>query len=264
VSGHQQGMEDIYRWRDELRRLHRGGDTIRALQERIKNEKGRRFSLLRLMLAQEYEAQGHYTAADNIYRGEALGEVSRWYEAATSGGADAILILLERLRRELDAAKRREIKAFLAHHYREVYDCAASEAIYLELFDAYPHDPVPLISLAEQKLYGEDRPEEAMRVIDRAVDAAFRAGGFRRNALTVKARIASQMKDYRTVEDTLRRIMGLNFGPGNIDTGFFRDFFDRLPPGGIDSEVARRYDAYVRAGDVDWERRVKESRGLSA
>ena len=35
-------------------------------------------------------------------------------------------------------------------------------------------------------------------------------------------------------EDVLIRIMQLGFESGNIDVGFMRDFFDRLPPGSID------------------------------
>lgn len=33
----------------------------------------------------------------------------------------------------------------------------------------------------------------------------------------------------------------------NADLGIERDFFDALPPGSIDPEVARQYDDYCRA-----------------
>jgi hypothetical protein len=52
---------------------------------------------------------------------------------------------------------------------------------------------------------------------------------------------------YPVVEDMLRQIMALSFTRGNTDVGAERDFFDRLPPGSIDTEVAQAYDAYCRA-----------------
>jgi hypothetical protein len=38
--------------------------------------------------------------------------------------------------------------------------------------------------------------------------------------------------------------MELKFGPGHVDCGIERDFFDRLPPGVINDDVARRYDKF--------------------
>jgi len=49
----------------------------------------------------------------------------------------------------------------------------------------------------------------------------------------------------------LTRIMQLGFERGNIDTGIMRDFFDRLPPGSIDPEVARQYEEHFRDSRAD-------------
>ena len=113
---------------------------------------------------------------------------------------------------------------------------------------------MPLIKLAEQKLYFERQPEAAMRIIDRAIEAAYRSGNFRRNTLGVKARIALAMEDFAIVEGVLIRIMQLGFEYGNTDAGFRRDFFDRLPPGSIDPEVARQYDEHCREAELFHER----------
>ena len=86
-----------------------------------------------------------------------------------------------------------------------------------------------------------------MRIIDKAIEVAMRAGVYRRHALAYKARIASRLQDYRALEAALRDIMSLRFTPGNFDIGRERDFFDDLPPGSIDPEVARQYDEYCRA-----------------
>jgi hypothetical protein len=98
-----------------------------------------------------------------------------------------------------------------------------------------------------QKLLHENLPEDATRFADRAVAVAMRTGVFRREALGMKARIGLELSDYGMVESALREIMQLTFTPGNLDIGAERDFFDRLPPGSIDPEVAKAYHEYCYA-----------------
>jgi hypothetical protein len=86
-----------------------------------------------------------------------------------------------------------------------------------------------------------------MRFADRAVAVAMRAGVFRREALGLKARIAVELSDYIMVESVLREVMHLTFTRGNLDIDVERDFFDELPPGGIDPEVATAYHEYCNA-----------------
>jgi hypothetical protein len=162
---------------------------------------------------------------------------------------DTIGALKERIDSEAVPIKRRELKFILAQEHREEENYAAAEAIYLHLFEDEPDDPTSLIKLAEQKLYFERQPASAMWIIDRAIESAYRSGNFRRNAVSVKARVALVMKDYKVVADALRQIMRLGFEYGNLDTGVMRDFFDRLPPGSIDPELARQYDEHCRASD---------------
>jgi tetratricopeptide (TPR) repeat protein len=205
-------------------------------------------------LAEEHEAQGNHAAAEAIYRAinrtddDPIAEVYRWYEELerTSVGTDVIHAVEERIESEPDAAKQRELKFILALEYTQEQDYAASEAIYLELFQAKPDDPLPLIKLAEQKLYFERQLEGAMRLIDQAIAVAYGSGKFRRNALSVKARIALATNEFQVVEGMLKQIMQLGIEYGYTDTGSMRDFFDRLPPGSIDPEVARQYDEHCR------------------
>jgi hypothetical protein len=86
-----------------------------------------------------------------------------------------------------------------------------------------------------------------MPIVDRAVAAAMAAGVFRREALGVKARVAVELRDFVLVENVLQQIMALIFTRGNADIGVERDFFDRLPFGSIDPDVARAYDEYCLA-----------------
>lgn len=249
---HHEVLDELFRWRDGLYRTRQGIDVIRAMEERIESESVKaKLEPLYFILAQEYEAQGNYTAAEAIHLRDPINEVYRWYNDVerTSVGIEAIHILEERIDSEPDGAKRRALRFILAQEYKQEEDYAACEVVYLQLFETKPDDPIPLIKLAEQKLYFERQPEVAMRIIDQAVEVAYGSGNFRRNALGVKARIALAMEDFKVVEGVLIQIMQLGFEYGNIDVGFRRDFFDRLPPGSIDPEVARQYDEHYREAD---------------
>jgi tetratricopeptide (TPR) repeat protein len=252
-------LDELFRWRDGLHRTRQGSDVIRAMEERIEVESGTAIlQPLYFMLAQEHEAQGNYGAAEAIRLQDPVNEVYLWYEEVerTSVGIEAIHVLQERIDSEPDAGKRRALKFILAHEYLQEDDYAACEAIYLQLFETKPDDPVPLIKLAEQKFCFEKQPEAAMRIIERAIGAAYDSGNLRRNALGVKARIALAMDDFKVVEGVLTQIMQLGFEYGNTDVGFRRDFLDRLPPGSIDPEVARQYDEHCREGDLSHRRHL--------
>jgi tetratricopeptide (TPR) repeat protein len=254
----QEVLDELYRWRDGLYRTRQGIDVIRAMEERIKDESGTaKLEPLYFMLAQEHEAQGNYAAAEAIDQRYPVNEVYQWYEDVerTRVGLELIHAIEERIDSELDGAKRRELRFILAREHKQEDDYAASEAVYLQLLERKPDEPVPLIKLAEQKLYFERQPEAAMGIIDRAIEVAYGSGNFRRNALVVKARIALVTEDFETVQRVLTQIMQLGFEYGNIDVGFRRDFFDRLPPGSIDSEVARQFfDEYCRQAEPIHER----------
>ena len=140
-----------------------------------------------------------------------------------------------------------ELRGFMVDEYRRRGDYAAATAVYLDDYNADPSEPMPLISLAGQKLHVEDQPEEAMRFASQAVNVALRAGVWRRLALGTKARTALRLRDYPVVEDVIEQILELTFTRGNADVGVERDFLDRLPAGSIDPLVASQYDEYCRA-----------------
>jgi hypothetical protein len=135
----------------------------------------------------------------------------------------------------------------LAGEYSFNQDYPAAEAIQRRLADKHPDDPLPLINLVTYKLYFQEQPEEALQLINRALELAYRSGEFRRQALGDKARIALKLERYDIVESALRKIMQLKVDPEVPDIGRECDFFDRIPPGSIDAEVARQYDEYCLA-----------------
>src|SRR4051812_2689945 len=86
--------------------------------------------------------------------------VNRWVEDARQAGGDPHVIraIEARLEGEPDEEVRCHLNFELAMAYKiaERYDEA--ERIYLMLFNQTPDEPMPLISLAGQKLYFEEDP----------------------------------------------------------------------------------------------------------
>ena len=179
---------------------------------------------------------------------EKMRPVDRWVEDARhAGGFPNVVRAVEaRLQTETDAEIRHSLNFELAGAYNMTGRYDEAERIYLMLFDQSPDEPMPLISLAGQKLYFEDDPAAAMPVIDRAIEAAYRSSNFRRLALGTKARIALAQGKFKVVESVLRRLLQLTHDKRGADIALERDFFDRLPPGAINETVARRFDHYSR------------------
>lgn len=175
--------------------------------------------------------------------------IDDWIEQIRRVGGEAKLAraIEARLRDERDGVTRRILNLALAGVYTTLGRYPEAERIHRMEFRNSPDEPVPLIMLAGQKLDHENQPAVAMRVIDRAIEAAFRSGNFRRHALGVKARIALEQGKFNVVEDVLRQLLALRHDSKGVDLGIDRDVFDRLPPGAIDKAVAREFDEYSRS-----------------
>jgi len=174
--------------------------------------------------------------------------VEDWIEQTrrAGGGGNLVRAIEARLKNERDEVTRSVLNLALADAYEAAGGFRDAERILRMEFRKSPDEPMPLIMLARQKLYRENQPEVAMRVIDRAIEAAFRSGNFRRLALGVKARIALQQKKFGIVEDVLRRLLALRNDTRGVDVEPERDFFDRLPPSAVDESLAREFDEYSR------------------
>jgi hypothetical protein len=231
---------EIPQWLDELRKSSTGDQIIQAIEGRLDTETdAAKVRCLKSELAKEHEAQGNEAAADARYR-ELWGEVHSWYRSLCRKHRHAhdniIKAVEDRIRDEPDAAEIDNLYGILGDEYSFHGDHGAAEAIQRRLVGKRPDDPLPLISLAQ--------PEQVMELINRALEVAYHTGKFRRFALGDKASIALELKWYDIVENVLREIMQLNVDPEVPDIGRERDFFDRLPPGSIYAEVARRSDEY--------------------
>src|SRR6266496_2164912 len=114
--------------------------------------------------------------------------VNRWIEDARRAGGD--LNVAGAIEARLESEEDEEIRSSLNFELAGIYKMAGrydeAERIYLTLFNQSPDEPMPLISLAGQKLYCEEDPAAAMPVIDRAIEAAYRSFNFRRLALGTK------------------------------------------------------------------------------
>ncbi|HLH86974.1 MAG TPA: DUF3658 domain-containing protein [Xanthobacteraceae bacterium] len=252
--GYPESFNELEQWRDELRRSLSREGIMRAIEARIAEESDPdRLEILDHLLVQEHMACGNRAEADAIRARRPDLEILRWrddwrethIEGHVEG--DIVPVLEQKIRDETGPRRLQTLRWLLAQEQRDRGNYLAAEAVQRADADANPDSARPLIALASQKLYDENLPDEAMHIIERAIAAAMRSGLFRREALGVKARIALELADYRAVEDSLRQIMALTMTRGHVDIGAERDFFDRLPPGSIDPEVARAYDEYCRA-----------------
>jgi tetratricopeptide (TPR) repeat protein len=242
----------INRWVDDLRLSDATGDErIGAVEDRLKVEADETaIEVLKVCLAIEHTEQGNEAVADALWR-EVLSEVDYWYRKLTRTNRRAfdknIRAIEDRIRANPDAPEVDELYRCLSDQYSAHGDFAAAEAINLELAERHPDDPLPLNSVATNKLSFLNQPEEAMDVINRALEVAHRTGELRRYTLGNKARIALDLKRYDIVEGVLKEIMQLKIDPDVPDIGRERDFFDRLPPDSIDPEIARQYNEYCLA-----------------
>jgi hypothetical protein len=173
----------------------------------------------------------------------------KWYERLQRTCADQEIVdeITRRMKAENDKEDVRSLAFFLATEFRRQKRYGEAEAILLDLSERNPVEPYPLISLAEQKLYHEEKPNEALEFVEKAINRARASGNFRRNALGVKARIADKLQRYDLIVDVLREIMTMKFGESHADVGVERDFVDRLPAGAIDPILLRQYDEFCRS-----------------
>jgi tetratricopeptide (TPR) repeat protein len=171
-----------------------------------------------------------------------------WYEGLRKAHGDREIIeeIKHRMEAESDGEAARSLAFILATEFHHQKRYGEAENILLKLSEQNPVEPSPLISLAEQKLYYEERPDEALEIIDRAIGRARASGNFRRNALGVKARIAEKLRRYDLIAEVMREIMTINLAGSRIDVGIERDFVDRLPAGVVDSELLKQYDEFCR------------------
>ncbi len=241
-------VDEISRWHQELRRTHSPAEVVSALVKRLhgENDPDTRRSL-KLALAREHRLQGNASQLKLLFAKDRVSAVYFWYAALRRRGGDIVGAVEKRIGKETDPDVLKHLRKVLAdeHTLRGYY--ASAEALLLQLHAGNDNEVFPLITLAHQKLYWENKPEAAMTIIDRAIACACRSGLFRRYVLGDKARFAVKLKQYAVVEDVLKQIMALTFEPANVDITVERDFFDRLPPGAISAEVAQQYETYCQA-----------------
>jgi tetratricopeptide (TPR) repeat protein len=172
----------------------------------------------------------------------------KWYEELqrTCASQEIVDEITRRMNTESNEEDVRSLAFFLANEFRRQERYAEAENILLDLTERNPVEPYPLISLAEQKLYYEEKPSEALEIVEKALNRARASGNFRRNALGVKARIAEKLQRYDLIADVLREIMTTKSGKSRADVGVERDFVDRLPTGAIDPTLLQQYDKFCR------------------
>ena len=205
---------ELSRWRDELLQSDAtDDDVIRAIKDRIAVETDEKaIHFLKSTLTDVLAKLGDESASDALYR-ELLPEVEDWYRKLrrTHGRAfgKSIKAIEDRIRANPETDEVDDLYRYLSGEYSAIGDHVAAEAVERRLADKHPDDPLPLNSLAFNKCSLQHQPEEAMQLINRALEVAHRTGELRRYTLGHKARIALDLKRYDIVEGVLKEIMQL-------------------------------------------------------
>jgi tetratricopeptide (TPR) repeat protein len=179
---------------------------------------------------------------------DTVSSLHRWYEQLQRTCADQEIVdkILKRIEAEKDRETARSLAFILASEFRREERYREADTILWDLSEQNPAEPYPLIELAEQKLYDEQKLDEALEIVEKAVVRARASGNFRRNALGVKARIAEKLRRYDLIANVLREIMTIKISESRVDVGVERDFVDRLPSGVIDAELLQQYNKFCR------------------
>lgn len=173
----------------------------------------------------------------------------QWYDQLQQTDSDEAILqkIGVRMQAESDSEDARSLAFILASELTRQERYREAENILLDLSAKDPLEPYPLIRLAEVKLYYEQELEDALEVVDSALERAKASEHFVRLALGVKARIAERLGRYDLVSDVLRAIMAMSTpGSSRVDVGVERDFFDRIPSGAVDVTLLHEYEAFCR------------------
>jgi hypothetical protein len=174
--------------------------------------------------------------------------VFEWYTQLLdeSPGVDLLPAIRERQARSPTALESKALLTTKSWEEQRQGLLAESARTLLQQWELDKDDPMPLISLASQQLNLEGDSKRAHATIRNAIAVAERVGNFRRYALGVGARIALAMGDFQSLSECLLRIAETQVQSGERDIGKERDFFDRIPPGSVASDVLERYSAYLK------------------
>jgi hypothetical protein len=178
-------------------------------------------------------------------------DLHAWHKQLQCALSDREIVEAIRHRREAegDLQTGRSLGFILASELCEQGRYGEAEDVLLDLSKQEPAEPFPLIALAEQKFYSEEKPDEALGIIDRALVRARGSEYFHRCALGVKARIAEKIQRYDLIAAVIREIMTTGFAGSSgilIDVGIERDFVDRLPAGAVDATLVQQFDEFCR------------------
>lgn len=173
----------------------------------------------------------------------------QWYDELQRTDTDEAIVqkINARMAAASDKDDARSLAFILAGELTRQERFREAENILVDLSAQDPIEPYPLIRLAEVKLYYEQELDDALQVVDSALERARASEHFVRLALGVKARIAERLGRYDVVADVLRAIMAMSApGSSRVDVGVERDFFDRIPSGAVDVALLHEYEAFCR------------------
>ena len=158
-------------------------------------------------------------------------QLARWHNRQSRDHANVSLI--KTFEKWLENETRPEmidsIFGVLRQEYLRFEDWENAKKLLMHELDKNPDSVLPLITLANQRLYYEEDFPQALIDIEVAIDKALRVDQFLLHALYVKARILKELKEYDLLSELLVDLTTRTDIPSkNGDCGREWDFTENL------------------------------------
>jgi tetratricopeptide (TPR) repeat protein len=164
--------------------------------------------------------------------------LNKAFEAAESDAEKAYILgrLASEWQREL---------ATLEHNEENKQKFDDAESAIRRCIELQPEDPYNWIMLAEYfHYYAIDLPK-ALEAINTAIEKAEAAKEFVRQAHGVRIRLSLDLKEYGSVEASLRALVKYRPSSVNPDVSLEKDFLERIPVGAVNGDLITQYTSLL-------------------
>ena len=145
-----------------------------------------------------------------------------------------------------DVEQRRHIQSILVREFQRLGRYSEAEAVLLALTSSEGAGAAyTWAQFAEHYHYCDVNLTRALETIERAVVEAKRTGEFVFHNLGIKARIGTELENWKVVEDALWQALSHRHQRGMPDVQPETDFLARIPPGAVPGSLLSRYRAFA-------------------
>src|SRR5713226_4446485 len=164
---------------------------------------------------------------------------------STDHNADVTAILKAALQDTEDLDEKLYVLSRLVSEYQMLGKLDDAEDAVQKQITLNTSNPEAWLQLATHYYRYSRDLSKALSTVEIAIEKATQEGNFVRQTHTERIRIALEMKNYQTVEDSLARLIIYTPKPGSIDVELESDFLPRIPAG-VAKELVEKYTKLTR------------------